>query len=1014
MLRYGLALLGLWVGWCEARALNPELDMSQYAHTSWRVRDGFFTGGLQSIAQTPDGYLWLGTEFGLVRFDGVRATPWRPPAGQQLPGSQVVRLTVARDGTLWIGTDKGLASWKNPVLKIYPEVSEGITALMEDREGTIWVGTTNVPSAGKICSIRAGDVQCKGEGSLGPGVFGLYEDAKGTLWAAADEGIWSWKPGQPRFFPTADGRAVLGFAEDDQGALLVASTGGLRCLVDGRLTAYLLPGHSGPYSPSRILRDRDGGLWVATQDRGLLHFHHGRVDTFSRSDGLSGDDVLALFEDREGDVWAATTNGLDRFRDYAVPNFSLAQGLSSGGVYSALATRDGSVWAATSGGLSRGKDGRFKPFGPPSAGAQTAGRLDGSPPESLLQDSRGRIWVSTSREFGYLEGNRFVPVPNIPPGYIHDLVEAADGTLWIAHQQAGLLHLSQGKLIQQIPWTSLGHKDGAFVVAVDPSGKGLWLGFYGGGAAYLADGGIRRAYSVADGLGRGWVSDLRFDPAGVLWAATQGGLSRIQDGHILTLNSSNGLPCDTVHWSMEDNDHNVWLYMPCGLTRIAQSDLDAWAANPHLKLKVTSFDGSDGVPGHYPPNTYAQRVSKARDGTLWFGGLDALSVVDPHRLPVNNLPPPVSVEQIVADGKTYDAGSAAGNIRLPAHLRDLVIDYTALSLVQPDRVRFRYQLEGQDAAWHEVVNERRVQYSNLRPGTYRFRVAASNNSGVWNDAGAFIDFSIAPAYYQTAWFRFLCTIVFLSFLWALYQLRLHQLRRQYALGLEERVGERLRIARELHDTLLQSIQGAVFQFQAARNLLLRRADNAMQVLDEAIVSAENAIVEGRATIRDLRPDPAAQRDLPELLNAAGLELANAHQFEGDAPAFRVIVEGKPRPLSLILQDEIYRISREIIRNAFRHAGAGRIEIEVRYDADQLRLRIRDDGRGIDPKTLEAGGQAGHWGIPGMRERAQRIGAKLDFWSELGAGTEVQLIVPASAAYEKRQGEPRFRLFPRGR
>jgi nitrate/nitrite-specific signal transduction histidine kinase len=325
-------------------------------------------------------------------------------------------------------------------------------------------------------------------------------------------------------------------------------------------------------------------------------------------------------------------------------------------------------------------------------------------------------------------------------------------------------------------------------------------------------------------------------------------------------------------------------------------------------------------------------------------------------------------------------------------------------------VRFRYKLEGQDPGWREVVNDRKVEYSNLAPGDYDFRVLASNNSGVWNDTGAALHFSVAPAYFQTTWFRLLCATALLGFLGALYQLRLHQMRRQFAVGLEASVGERLRIARELHDTLLQSFQGAVFEFQAARKLLLRNADHAMQALDEAIHTTEAAIREGRSAIRDLRPEPAAQRDLPELLHAVGREWVTPRADNGHPPDYRVAVEGKQRELAPMLQDEVYRISREVIRNAFAHAAAHHIEVDVRYDQDHFRLRIRDDGKGIAPEVLEAGGQSGHFGIPGMRERAQRIGSRLDFWSEMGAGTEVELTVPASIAYQARRAGRRFRFF----
>ena len=373
------------------------------------------------------------------------------------------------------------------------------------------------------------------------------------------------------------------------------------------------------------------------------------------------------------------------------------------------------------------------------------------------------------------------------------------------------------------------------------------------------------------------------------------------------------------------------------------------------------------------------------------------------------MPPPVHVNAIIADRKSYAAQEA---LKLPALTRDLEVDYTALSFAAPKKVLFRYMLEGHDTSWQEPGTRRQAFYNDLPPKKYRFRVIACNNDGVWNETGASLEFSILPAYYQTAWFRLLCAVAFVALLLALYQLRLQQMRHQYAVRIEASVGERLRIARELHDTLLQSFQGAVFQFQAARRLLLRKADNAMQVVDEAIQTAEEGIAEGRAAIHDLRPEPAAQRDLPELLNDAGREIATAHEMNANVASYRVVIEGKQQDLSPMLQDEVYRISREVIRNAFAHAVATHVEVEIRYDQNQLRVRVRDDGKGIEPKILETGGQTGHFGIPGMRERAQRIGAHLDFWSEVGAGTEVELTVPASMAYQKRHKGRGFGLFHR--
>ena len=394
---------------------------------------------------------------------------------------------------------------------------------------------------------------------------------------------------------------------------------------------------------------------------------------------------------------------------------------------------------------------------------------------------------------------------------------------------------------------------------------------------------------------------------------------------------------------------------------------------------------------------YSPRVTKSADGKLWFVAGDGVSVVDPRHLPFNKLPPPVHIEQITADRKTYEPRS---NRRLPALTRDLEIDYTALSLVAPEKNRFKYKLEGYDRDWQDAGNRRQAFYSNLSPRNYRFRVIASNNSGVWNETGDSLEFSIAPAYYQTNWFR---ASLVAAFFWRSGRCTvcvLHQLAREFNMRLEGRVEERMRIARDLHDTLLQSFQGLMPVFQTARNLLPGQSDRAAEVLDEGLHDAADAIVEGRNAIQNLRANPSLDPDLGSLLNAAGKELAQSPEAEGSAPAFRVVVEGSRLPLAPLIRDEIYRIGREVLRNALRHAHARRIEAEIRYDRDMFRLRIRDDGKGIDSSVLKEGARTGHFGLPGMHERAKKIGGRLKIWSEPGAGTEAELTVPAHIAYEK--------------
>ena len=856
-------------------AQNPSLDVSQYAHASWKNSEGFSEGIIRAIAQTPDGYLWLGTEFGLRRFDGVRAVAWEPPAGQQLLSSDIRSLQAARDGRLWIGTFRGLASWKDGKLSHYPELDgQVIEALLEDREGTIWVAGW-APSVGRLCRIQGGNIQCYGEdGRFGSGVTPLYEDSGGNLWAGAMNGLWRWKPGPPTLYPMPDpAQRIYALAESDDGGILIAKHSGVTKLLNGKTEAYPLPAGL-QFQPHRLLRDRNGALWIgALVDSGLLHVHDGKADPFTTANGLSGASVTALLEDREGSIWVATVDGLDRFREFAIPTISVQQGLSSQGFGSILAARDGSIWLGTSEGLNRWNQGEITVYrNRPQRGVRGASQSASNPrtvreitdsglpektAESIFEDHRGQIWVGTQSGVAFLKSGRFAPVASVPYGVVHSITGDSAGNLWMSHQE-GLFHLLEARLVERIPWARLGRKEPATALLHDARQGGVWLGFRDGGVAYFNDGQIRASYAAAEGLGEGMIRSFYPDANGSLWAATDGGLSRIKDGRVLTLTSRNGLPCNMVHWMMEDDAHSVWLYTACGLVRIARSDLDAWASNPKQTIQAAVFDSSDGVSSHRFPGGYSANVAKSADGKLWFLRLGGVSVLDPHHLAFNKLPPPVHIEQVTADDKIYDA---TNGLRLPPRTRNLAIDYTALSFVAPEKVRFRYKLEGQNRNWHEVINDRQVQYTNLAPGPYRFRVLASNNSGVWNETGATLEFSIAPAYYQTRWFQALGVASAFAAVWVAYRFRVRQVARAYQRRLDERVNERTRIARELHDTLLQSFHGLLLRFQTASYLLLEHPADAKEKLDGAIEHAAKAITEGRDAVQSLRASTVERNDL---------------------------------------------------------------------------------------------------------------------------------------------------------
>ena len=1019
------AILAPLAGCPRAFAAEALGDLIQYVHTAWTDSPGL-KGRINSIVQTSDGYLWLGTEFGLVRFDGIRFVPSGPGVGPPLPSSNTLSLLAARDGTLWVGTLDGLVSWHQGQLIRYPALAATpVFSLLEDHEGTVWAG-----GAAGLCAIRGIKVQCNEiEGPPGHGLFysnenrgsvvySLYEDSERHLWVGTESGLWRWTPGPPHRYASQIFRAPQALVSGDRGTGLVAISGADdRILLQSTGTGmeeYTIPGVPQLFGAESLLRDRQGALWIGTMQRGLLHVQGGRVTWLEEGSRLSGDFVDALLEDREGTIWVGTTNGLDHLRQAAVSTISANEGLSTP-VACVLAARDGSLWMGSYGGLNRWSRGQrtiYRSKAPPARPAAALGPQTGSGPgeitqivdaelpgnaiDSLFEDARGRIWVGTDHGTAWFENGKFHRVVGVPDTiWIAMFADAREG-VWISYPGSGLFHVVAGSVVESVPWPwfARGPDPRLSAAVADPLTGGLWLGFLHGGVAYFKDRQVRTSFSGKEGLGSDMVWNLHIDHEGTLWAATEGGLSRIKDGRVTTLTTRNGMPCDSTKWVIEDDAFSLWLNTACGLLRIDRTELDAWASDSQRPIHPLVFDRTDGLRMHALGAALNPVVTKSTDGKLWFVHLDGVSAIDPLHLSINRVPPPVHIEQITADGQTY---AAVSGLRLPAQLRDLAIDYTALSLVAPEKVRFRFKLEGQDREWREVLNTRRVQYSNLAPGSYGFRVTAANNSGVWNQEGALLNFSIAPAFWQTDWFRALCAAAFAALLWVLYRVRLRQVARKFELGLDARVAERTRIARELHDTLLQSFHGLLLRFQTVWDLLPTRPAEARDILGRSIDQANKAITEGREAVEGLRTSTQESNDLVLAIRTLGEELASA-EADTHSAAFRIDVEGAPRPMHPIVRDEIYRIAGEALRNAFNHSRGTQIEVALHYDERELRLRIRDNGRGIEAKALADGGRRGHYGLRGMHERAELIGGKLTVWSAPDSGTEVEFSVPASRAY----------------
>ena len=983
----------------ESRGLAQaqSLSVSQYAHTAWRTREGFAAGSIVAITQTPDGYLWLGTDYGLQRFDGVRSVPWQPPRGQRLPSNDIFSLLCAKDGSLWIGTSKGLAKLKDGTLTQFDEFAgQYAYTLLEDREGVVWAGTLAAGDA-KVCAIASSGVACHGgNGRFGNAITGLHEDSNGRVWAAVVDGLWRLKPGPPEFQPVPDGMdAMQGFVTADRGSLMTFPDG-LRRFIDGKAEAYPLLGMVTAFRARRLLRDRQGSLWIGTGSHGLIHVTQRQTDVFTAAHGLTGDSVVAIFEDREGSIWVATTNGLDRFREVAVPTFGSAPGTPNAVVSSLLATTDGSIWFGANGVLNRRRHSQVMTL--PTHDGTRAGKPIAIP-NSLFQDRRGRLWVSTRDGIGYFDDNRFTWQRGIPGGTaVHDMTDDTDGNLWVASQDHGLFRVSPDGATRRVSWAAFGRNDFASAMVADPTQGGVWVGFQNGGIVHFSADAVRASYTAAEGLGGGRVNDLAFDRHGALWASTESGLSRLRSGRLATLAGSNGLPCDGVHWVIEDAAQSAWLFMPCGLVRIALSDLDAWAAQADQdggssrSVRTTIFDSADGVLKRTYAGGYSPLVTKSADGKIWFASLDGISMVDPGHLPSNPLPPPVHVEQLTAGGRAYDERAIGAGVRLPPLTRDLQIDYTALSLVAPERMQFRYQLEGHDRDWQDVGTRRQAFYSDLAPGDYRFRVIAANNSGVWNEAGASVQLRRSHRRItRPTWFLALCLGAALALIWSAYRIRIRVVEKhQHEISaLNERLmkaqeQERIRIAGELHDGVMQQMLAMTMMLGTAKRRIAEDSE-ARPTLDKI----SDKLIEVGGDIRRLSHDLH-----PPILQEAGLPQAMRAYCEQFSASCGIPVacdaDDGLRDLSRGAALALFRIMQEALGNAAKHAQARRITVGLTRSADVVTLTVADDGVGFDRNRLSA---SGGLGLITMRERAGQLNGRFEFETAPGRGTVIRVGIP---------------------
>lgn len=989
-----LGLAVLLAAAAPARALDPARAISQYSHQAWRAEDGLPWDAVRQLVQDRDGYLWLGTPAGVVRFDGVGFRTFDARNTPGMPSDRVFALEASADGSVWIGTTEGLLRQRGGRFESWHEQdglpAEYVTALKEDRAGVLWIGTGR-----GLARFADGRLTRDAHTST---VRALLAARDGSLWVGTDAGALHVTGATRTRLGKAEGlydERVTALAEDADGAIwigtILASVSRVRA---GRVTTFPPRTEQPDNSVRAILADRDRSVWVGTMD-GLARLRPDAAgaapdpdvvaptnaaaawrawEIFDASEGLADDRVNSLLEDRERNLWVATNRGVELFRDGAFTTYTRRQGLTHDWTTTVHESRDGSLWVATrGGGFLNFAGGRFRAYG----------RGDGlisNYVRTIFEDAQGDVWAGTNMGLARLRGGAFTTFTQkdgLPRSDVVTLVPARAGGFWIGGQ-GGISRWDGQRLSVRFRLPP-----NAYARPVHEDRKGrIW---YGGGEPGLArlEGEQVTRYGPRDGLGSNAPRAIHEDAQGTLWVGTQEGLARFRDERWSTLTAREGLADDDIWQVIEDAEGRLWMGGPKAIFHapkaILEAAMDARLQGRPAHVTSTAYGTGDGLRSL---EGSVDQIGRAltRDGRLWLTGAAGLATIDTRgarsEAATGAVPTPVLIEGVTINGRAHEG---PGPALVPAGPRNLEVTYTALHFRDPRKLRFRHRLDGFDKDWIAAGPRRAATYTNLRPGAYRFRVSASTDDRVWTEAAASVNVTFAAAFHESRAFIPALAALLLLLATAAYWLRLVQVRARFSAVLSERN----RMARELHDTLDQAFTAVALQLDVAERSSGEAARRPIALARDLLVHSQ---AEARRSIAELRSQALDGGNL-----RSALEAAIAGVTTPDGPRLALQVTGQAGPLPAAIENELLRIGQEALANALRHAQARHVDLELAFEPDRIRLTVKDDGRGFDPERA-ASEREGHFGLLGMRERAKRLGAELSLRSAPGQGTQVDVQV----------------------